>query len=59
MKGASGNISAKTMREIFLKMEEAGKAGNLSGAQGLLGQLDTTYKALKARIEELKVQLKK
>ena len=58
LKGASGNISAKTMRECFLKLEEMGKAGSMSGAPELLVQIDQIFSALSKRFEQLKTELK-
>ena len=58
LKGASGNISAKTMRECFLKLEEMGKSGNLSGAPDLLARVDAIYGDLSKRFEQLKKELK-
>jgi HPt (histidine-containing phosphotransfer) domain-containing protein len=59
LKGASGNISAKNLREIFMKLEEMGKANDVSNANALLAQLDQAYVALEGRINEVKQELKK
>ncbi len=40
LKGASGNISAITLRKIFLDFEEMGKASDLSGGKEKLADLD-------------------
>ena len=57
LKGASGNISAKALRESFLQLEDKGKAGDLSGAEELLAEIDTKYDALKERITGVKDEL--
>ena len=57
LKGASGNISAKKLRELFLKIEEMGKAGNAAGAKELLPSLDEAYGELTKRFEEVKKEL--
>ena len=59
LKGASGNISAKSMREIFVQIEEAAKAGDVSGAPVLLGKLDEIYVQLSKRMAEVKSELSK
>jgi len=57
LKGATGNISAKSLREIFIKFEDAAKEGDVSNTGDLLGQLDETYSALSKRIEKVKGEL--
>ena len=59
LKGASGNISAKSIRMIFLKMEEMGKNRNTDGIGRLLIELDELFVKLQKRIDELKIELKK
>jgi len=59
IKGASGNISAKTMRECFVKLEEMGKTGDISGAPELLVRVDQIYGDLSKRFDQLKIELKK
>lgn len=56
LKGASGNISAKALREAFLKLEEVGKANSLEGHEDLLKLIDEQYEALTGRIEEVKAE---
>jgi len=58
LKGASGNISAKTMRECFLKLEEIGKTQNLTGAPELLKRIDQTFVLLSQRFDQLRKDLK-
>ncbi|HLF18284.1 MAG TPA: Hpt domain-containing protein [Candidatus Omnitrophota bacterium] len=58
LKGASGNISAKSLREIFLQMEDMAKKNDLSPGNDLLAKLDETYTALTKRIETVKQELK-
>ncbi len=57
LKGASGNISAKSLREIFLQLEDAAKTGDVSNTGDLLKQLDEIYTQLSARLEEVKNEL--
>ena len=59
LKGASGNISAKNLREVLIKLEEMGKSNDLSSAGATLAQLDEAYQALEKRIDEVKQELKK
>ena len=54
LKGASGNISAKKVRTIFLKLEDMGKLQNIAGHQQLLSALDTEYADLQKRMEQIK-----
>ena len=58
LKGASGNISAKPIRAIFLKLEEMGKNGDATGAQQVLDDLDKSFKQLSLRIMELRKELR-
>ncbi|MCA9398975.1 MAG: Hpt domain-containing protein [Candidatus Omnitrophica bacterium] len=57
LKGASGNISAKPLRQSCLKLEEIGKEGKLDGGQELLVTIDQQYQDLVKRIETLKEEL--
>ena len=57
LKGASGNISAKLLRETFFQLEEKGKSGNISGADELLKVVDERYAALEERITSVKQEL--
>jgi len=56
LKGASGNISAKSLRENFLKLEEMGKNSDVSQAPDLLKNLDSDFSILEENINELKAQ---
>lgn len=58
LKGSSGNISAKPLRSVLLQMEEKGKNGDLTGADGLLAEMDKEFEALAAHIATLKEELK-
>jgi len=58
LKGASGNISAKTMRECWLKLEEMGKTQNLASAPDMLKRVDEIYVDLSQRFAQLKKELK-
>ena len=57
MKGASGNISAKTVRSISMTLENMGKESRLDGVEEILAQLDKAFEALVVRIEEVKKEL--
>ncbi len=57
LKGASGNISAKLLREVFLKMETNGKEETLEGLDGLLQNMDEAYAALQERMTAVKAEL--
>jgi len=54
LKGASGNISAKSMRQILLSLEEKGKNKDLSDADELLSRLDQIFENLKVRFDQVK-----
>jgi len=57
LKGSSGNISAKSLREILLKFEEMGKNSNLSGVDEVLVEIDAQFQKLIDRIHGLKEEL--
>jgi two-component system sensor histidine kinase/response regulator len=59
LKGASGNISAKSLRTTFYKYENMGKTGNISEAKGGLAIMDKQFDDLLKRIEEVKEEFKK
>ncbi|MCA9402031.1 MAG: Hpt domain-containing protein [Candidatus Omnitrophica bacterium] len=57
LKGASGNISAKTLRELFLVLEQ--QAQDLDGArlEEILSDVDHAFAELRKRIAEIKEEL--
>ena len=57
LKGASGNISAKAMRETFMKLEEKGKAGDFSDTEELMKEMDERFTAFEARMASVKQEL--
>lgn len=57
LKGASGNISAKVLRNIAITLEDMGKNNEMTGVEEFLIKIDEAFKALTARIEELKTEL--
>jgi len=54
LKGASGNISAKNLREIFIQFEEMAKAEDLSQAQTVVDNMDKQFGELTEHISSLK-----
>lgn len=59
LKGASGNISAKKLHLIFVKLEQTGKSGDLSGVGAVLAELDGEYSLVQTHIAQLKKDFKK
>ncbi len=57
LKGSSGNISAKALRETFMQLEEKGKVGDLTGAEDLVTEIDTKFATLEERIVSVKAEL--
>ncbi|MBF0479510.1 MAG: Hpt domain-containing protein [Candidatus Omnitrophica bacterium] len=51
VKGASGNISAKLVREVCMKLEMMGKNNTLDGAEAVLVQLDEEYAKLTEQMQ--------
>jgi len=54
LKGASGNISVKPMRAVFIEFEEMGKNSDLAGADKLVAKLDALNEELMERIGTIK-----
>jgi HPt (histidine-containing phosphotransfer) domain-containing protein len=54
LKGASGNISAKTISGICLDMEKESSDGKLDGISEKLRKLDTAFKQYKAEADRIK-----
>ena len=54
LKGASGNISAKPLRETFLKFEEIGKIMNTAGADAVFANMDKLFLAFSERMAQIK-----
>lgn len=53
LKGSAGNIGAKDMLAVCRRLDELGKAGEVSGAQGLVASLDAEYSRVEAEIHRL------
>jgi PAS domain S-box-containing protein len=53
LKGSVGNFGAKSAHEIALKLETMGRAGDLSGAQEMLGELEVKISRLKSALAAL------
>ena len=56
LKGASGNISAKSVREICMTFEDMGKNELLTGWENLIADLDKQIELLKEQIAQVKAQ---
>jgi HPt (histidine-containing phosphotransfer) domain-containing protein len=54
IKGAAATIGAHALREVAFGLEEAGKAGDLNGAAGLVSRLEEQFERLKIAMEQLK-----
>jgi len=54
LKGASGNISAKILRQTFLDLEEMAKNEDLSEAANAFSEMDQQFQALTEEIEKVK-----
>jgi len=57
LKGSSGNISAKRLREIFLQIEVKAKEKDFEKLNGLLVQMRQEFDSLSQRIGEVKAEL--
>lgn len=54
LKGSCGNISAKSLRAIFSKLEEKGARGILEGLEKDLEDIDRNFEELLTHIGELR-----
>ena len=59
LKGASGNISAKALRESFIKFEQISKNNDLTGAAELLTGMDKQFSELTHKISAVKKEFGK
>ena len=50
LKGASATIGAKGFAAIALELEQAGKKGEIAGAEAILGRLESEYEELAASL---------
>ena len=57
LKGASGNISAKAMRELFLEIENMAKAQDASDMQRSFDAVDAQHADLQKYFPQLKAKL--
>ena len=53
IKGAAGNVGGDALREIAVKIEKAGKAGDLNKLSSLVPQLEEAFDRLKKVMEEM------
>jgi len=58
LKGASGNISAKALREVLIQLEEEGNHKILDGIPNILIELDKRFEELQNHLEGVKEKLK-
>ncbi|MBF0384848.1 MAG: Hpt domain-containing protein [Candidatus Omnitrophica bacterium] len=58
LKGASGNISAKAMRDLFFQAEEMGRNAKLVDTDKLLLDIDKQYILLEEEINEARKKYK-
>ena len=58
LKGATGNISAKSMRATFAALESMGKSGSLANAQESLALLDQQFGDLQTRMNQIRIEFK-
>lgn len=56
LKGSSGNISAKSLREIFSSLEKKGSQGVVDGLEGDLEEVDKKFEELAVCIGELRAK---
>ncbi len=59
MKGASGNISAKSINALFLQIEQMAKNNNVTGIEGLFKGIEKQLQDLKIYSDKLKQELQK
>jgi len=52
LKGATGNIGAKSMQSLAAQIEIAGREAKLTGAEGLIASLSEQFEELKAILKE-------
>lgn len=56
IKGASGNVSAKLVREVIIQIEEMAENNDVSKGAELLKTLDIEFAKLMTNIDELKTE---
>ena len=59
LKGASGNISAKALRESFIKFEQMGRNNDLTSSSEILAAMDKQFAELAIRIIAVKKEFGK
>ena len=57
LKGASGNISAITLRGLFTTIEDMAKRNDLNNMDGMMNTVDKSFEQLLTRIESIKKEL--
>jgi len=58
LKGASSNISAKKIHDLFAQLEHMAEEGQWEHVDNLVGQIDTTYRELLDFIIKFKKKMK-
>ena len=57
LKGSRGNISAKSLRVIFSRLEEQGSKGDMEGLEQALEDIDQKFEELVLYVGELRSRL--
>lgn len=57
LKSSSGNVGARRMQELTLRIEEAAGAGRREEVAALLAELDAAFAAVKPELEAIKRNL--
>ena len=52
VKGAAANVGGERMRRVALDMEKAADAGNLTGVNSRMGELEAEFRLLKDALEQ-------
>ena len=53
LKGSAGNIGAHDLYAVCRQLDDQGRSGDLAGAEGLVGALETEYARVATEIQRL------